>query len=482
MSPPKGKKKGRRQPRRNYRKEARQREKESAQANQRRESAGAATIPAGRPVGQHPGAHTTNQPDAPTRREPSAVVTIEPLSPIIVRSGRPMNAQSDADPARFPPPSTVAGCLRTASARAAGRSFASDAPAEKRADVHSLARRTAAGPLLLDPANHVLAPRPADALYFGRHDEARCVRAKPCPLDVGCDADLPRDLLPVRLTEEVEGKLGPGPSWWKWEDLLAFRDGEPVPHCRLRRNGWSPSAVDRRTHVVIDPRSGASSVGQLFQTEGLDLDVAPAAFRTSKLNAVAAGSEGAPGYPPGGDAPGRTDASVAGMRLLVRFGEPLSGALVHLGGKRRLAVLEPAPEDVWPKVPPDWPQHIAKAKGLCLTLLTPGIFSGGYRPGWLDADLTGSPPDAPDLRLRLCAAAVERWQPHSGWDLARRAPRATRKLAPAGAVYWFRILGGGDPETFRSLWLVSDNEQDRRDGFGLALPSPWTPAAKRCEP
>ena len=186
MSSPKGKKKGRRQPRRNYRKEARQREKESAQANQRRESAGAATIPAGRLVEQHPDANAANKPDSPTRREPSAVVTIEPLSPIIVRSGGPMNAQSDADPARFPPPSTVAGCLRTASARAAGRSFAFDAPAEKRADVHALARRTVAGPLLFDPANHVLAPKPADALYFGRHDDARCVRAKPCPLDVGC--------------------------------------------------------------------------------------------------------------------------------------------------------------------------------------------------------------------------------------------------------------------------------------------------------
>lgn len=482
MSPPKGKKKGRRQPRRNYRKEARQREKKSAQANQHREAAGAATIPAERPVEQHLAANTANGPHAPTRREPSAVVTIDPLSPIIVRSGRPMNAQSDADPARFPPPSTVAGCLRTASARAAGRSFASDAPAEKRADVHVLARRTAAGPLLLDPANHVLAPRPADALYFGRHDDARCVRAEPRPLDVGCDADLPDGLLPVRLTEEVEGKPGPGPAWWRWEDLLAFRDGEPVPHCRLRRNGWSPSAVDRRTHVVIDPRSGAAAAGRLFQTEGLDLDVAPAAFRTDKLNAVAARLEAAPGHPTDVDAPGGTDASVAGMRLLVRFGEPLSGTLVHLGGKRRLAVMEPAPEDFWPTARPDWPEHIARAEGLCLTLLTPGLFSAGYRPGWLDVDLTGRPPGAPDLRLRLCAATVERWQPHSGWDLALRAPRPTRKLAPAGAVYWFRILEGGDPETFRSLWLVSDDEQDRRDGFGLALPSPWTPPAERCEP
>ena len=466
MSPPK-KKRGQRQPRRGYRKEARRREKESAQARQRAEEI--KTAP-------NSTTSTTDTPHVVARREPSDILTLEPLSPVIVRSGRPMNAQADADAARFPPPSTVAGCLRTALARAAGRSFAADAAAERRADVHELARLPVAGPLMLDPAHRVLAPKPADALYFGHGEAARSVRAEPSAFGAGCDADLPAGMLPVRLTEDVEGKPGHGPAWWVWDDLLAFRRGEPVPLCRLRRNGWTPPEGDRRTHVTIEPRTGAAATGRLFQTEGLDLALAPAAFRAERLHAGAVRPGAAPGHSPGEDATAAADASVAGMRLLARCGEPLRGALVHLGGKRQLAALEPETADLWPKPPDSWLDQIHDARGLCLTLLTPGIFSAGFRPGWLGDDLTGNPPGAPGLRLRLRAAVVERWQPHSGWDLARQRPRPTRKLAPAGAVYWFEVLDG-DIDTLASLWLASvcDDEQDRCDGFGLALPGPWTP-------
>lgn len=378
---------------------------------------------------------------APVGR-PSVVVSLEPLAPIIVRSGRPLEGKSDADPARFPPPSTVAGCLRTAWARATDRPFGPE-----------LARLKVAGPLLVDRDNRILAPKPADALYFGHGASARCQRAEPRAFEAGCGADLPGDLLPVQLAERISEKPGDGPAWWSWSDLLDFRSGNAVAHDRLCENGWSPPRGDRRTHVTIDPKTSAADAGQLFQTEGLDLD-----------------------------APHHADGPAAGgLRLLARCGEALDGALAHLGGKRRLAALQPEPEETWPAPPRDWLDRIARAGGLCLTLLTPAIFSAGYRPGWLDEALIGSPPGVPGLRLQLRAAAVERWLPHSGWDLARRQPRPSRKLAGAGAAYWFRILGDADRGALGALWLasVSDVEQDRRDGFGLVLPSPWKPPADR---
>ena len=113
----------------------------------------------------------------------SAVVSLEPLAPIIVGSGRPFG-QSVAEPSRFPPPSTVAGCLRTAWARATNTPFGPN-----------LAKISVAGPLLLDYDNQVLVPKPADALYFGHGNAAAFVRAEPSPFNVG-DADLPDDLLP----------------------------------------------------------------------------------------------------------------------------------------------------------------------------------------------------------------------------------------------------------------------------------------------
>ena len=319
----------------------------------------------------------------------SPVVSLEPLAPIIVRSGRPMDDRSDADPARFPPPSTTAGCLRTAWARAADRPFGPE-----------LARLMVAGPLLLTRTDQILAPKPADALYFGHGDEARCTRGEPRPFDAGAGADLPDGLLPVQLTAPADAKPGAGPTWWRWDHLLAFRQGAPISYRTLRENGWSPPPGDRRTHVAINPGTQAADPGRLFQTEGLDLD-AP--------EQIAGPSAG-------------------GLRLLVRCGEPMGEALVHLGGKRRLAALQPEDEGIWPTPPPGWLNGIGEAGGLCLTLLTPGIFSAGHRPGWLDGEtLTGSPPAAPRLRLQLRAAAVERWQPHSGWDLAGPHPQACRR-------------------------------------------------------
>ena len=401
------------------------------------------------------------------RCEPSTVVTLEPLAPIIVRSGRPMEGRADADPAKFPPPSTLAGCLRTAWARARDQPLDA-APA--RADVvRRLLQITVAGPLLVDADGGILAPKPADALYFGHGDSARCLRAEPRQLDTGVGTDLPEGLLPIQLSAPDVGKAGDGPRWWSWQDLLSFRRGESVPLHRLSSTGWSPPRGDLRTHVSIDSKSGAALSGALFQTAGLDLGPSPAAFATNHR-------ELAGGVATRNDADG---VSKGGLRLLVRCGEALDATLVHLGGKRRLAALEPEPEDTWPTPPDGWLERIEHAGGLCLMLLTPAVFSGGYRPGWLDDTLTGSPPGAPGLTLRLRAAAVERWQPHSGWDLAVRRPKASRKLAAAGATYWFNVVGARDTDALSALWLASicDDSQDRRDGFGLVLPGPWTPPA-----
>ena len=371
------------------------------------------------------------------------VVSLDPLAPIIVRSGRPNNSHSDADPARFPPPSTIAGCLRTAWARETGQPFGPE-----------LAQLAVSGPLLAMDADRVLVPKPADALYIRHGASVKCVRAEPRRFELDCGADLPHGLIPVQLTEQLDGKPSSGPMWWSLEDLLEFRRAGGkcvVTFERLCERGWDPSGhSDRRTHVTIEPLTRSASRGGLFQTEGLDLG--------ARIN-----SDGT---------------STPAMRLLARVhNHPLRKALVHLGGKRRLATVRPEAENAWPAVPDGWANLVAQCRGLSLTLLTPAIFSAGYRPGWLGKDSSGYPPPVPDLKLELCAVAVERWQPHSGWDLANKRPRPTRKVAPSGSTYWFRILGDIPPDAIRRLWLtsVSDLDQDRRDGFGLALPGPWAP-------
>lgn len=390
------------------------------------------------------------------RAKPSEVLTLLPMAPLICRSGRPFDDQAGVDSARFPPPSTVAGCLRTAWARETGQDFGAH-----------LMQLPVEGPILARPDRVgglcLYAPRPADALYYGKGKEARCVRAEPKPFAPGCGADLPDGLLPVQLTESPDGKETKGPAWWAWDDLLAFRRQEPLSHAQLQEGGWSPPAGDRRTHVAIERGTQAAKTGQLFQTEGLDF------------------------APPDG----MKDDPSSDLRLLVRAGVPLSAAMAHLGGERRLARIEPRETASWPEPPKGWFQDIARAGGVSLTLLTPVLFSAGYRPGWLHGTdrndppgrLSGSPPGMPGLTLELRAAALGRWQPHSGWDLAEQKPRAGRKLVPAGAVYWFSLLGDPSEEDLAALWLASicDHAQDRRDGFGVALPAPWQPTPSSLE-
>lgn len=372
---------------------------------------------------------------------------IEPLAPLIVRSGRPFDDQAGADSARFPPPSTLAGALRTAHAESAGKAF-----------TPALAEIAVAGPLPVKlgengKAVSLLVPKPADALYFkdAAGGGSRLVRALPQQMSAGEGCDLPNGLLPVQLCEAVQGKPASGPRWWSLDDLLAFRNlGLPPPGLdEITRRGWSPPEDEIRTHVAIDHATRAAEASKLFQTAGLSfsdrLD-AGKIFPSSRIAMIGC---------------------VAGT---------VGTGVVTLGGERRLSAITNAPSGIWPAPPANLPAQISAAGGFSLTLLTPALFAEGWRPVWLGTDLQGTPPGCDGLRVKLRAAALERWQAHSGWDLASQHPRAGRKLIPAGAVYWFDIVEATEPALAR-LWFaaISDHKQDILDGFGLALPQPWQP-------
>jgi len=361
---------------------------------------------------------------------------IEPTAPLVFRSGKPFGSGM-RDGARFPPPSSLAGTLRTAWWNQGGRGLESQ-------DLYGLA---SAGPWLVRRQGDTLTPmlpKPADALYLLDESAQRKVvaRLRPGHLD-GADCDLPEGLAPVVLEADLKGKPQTGPTFWPLETVLSWRRGVTPDFDKLDD---AEPAIDLRTHVALDRKTLAAATGQLFQIEGLD-------FGARRIDS---------GF------------SATTWALLARFDADFSQSLpITLGGERRLSWLSCL--DVDPlALPAEHKAALESAKGLSLTLATPALFEGGWKPGWLGADLTGTHPAVPGLRLKLHAAAIERWQGVSGWDLEHNQPRAARKAVAAGAVYWFEILDKPAGWVDR-LWLapLNDDAQDSRNGFGLAVPGPW---------
>ena len=111
-----------------------------------------------------------------------------------------------------------------------------------------------------------------------------------------------------------------------------------------------------------------------------------------------------------------------------------------------------------------------------MVLATPALFDEGWKPAWLHG---GRPPglhERADVKLTLVSACVPRWRPISGWNFeaGKMGPKAARRLAPAGSVFFFEASGGTSALANLWLWPMSDLPQDRKDGFGLALWGDWS--------
>ena len=67
----------------------------------------------------------------------------------------------------------------------------------------------------------------------------------------------------------------------------------------------------------------------------------------------------------------------------------------------------------------------------------------------------------------LFRSASDKAIPISGWDIARRGPKATRFAVPAGAVYFV------EGQTEFKHGSLCDDEEDVAQGWGFALQGEW---------
>lgn len=278
----------------------------------------------------------------------------------------------------------------------------------------------------------LLAPRPLDAL---RLDET-VHPLRPLKVPEGAETNLPPGLVPVGLPHPgLKAKPAPLPPFWYWESLCQWlAEDAPKGFCPEGQEG---PALEVRTHVSLVPETGTAEEGALFQTQGLRFaQRAPVGFRRVALSL----------WPD----------------------DPVELEGIHpLGGERRLAYWWAGGPGI-PPLPEEVVKGVLRHRAARVVLLTPGLFGGAFLPQ--GGSIGGG---------QVVAALVGRAVPVSGWDLKRGRPKPSRRAVPAGSVYFVRLPEGwGEEEVcdwLGSVWFknISDGEQDRRDGFGLAVVGVW---------
>jgi CRISPR-associated protein Cmr3 len=385
----------------------------------------------------------------------SSYLKILPHDPLIARDGRPFNAGSRMHSVDWLFPSVLAGSLRSLLGKNAGGGFPPSVVRELR-DV------SVAGPFLVREReggeDEMFFPTPKD-LVMQDAPVAKALPLRPRKPDHG-GCDLPEGMLPALLGEgeNVAAKQTSATPQFFSQSLMTrwLADGKgdslEIP------DGWGNGSStlyttvekDMRVHVEIQPASGAAEPERLFQTVGLAF---PERFH------LVARAESGNGFA----------ASLGSL-----------DCLHPLGGERRLAHWKTTKSGGWTVPSAVMDAVKAEPKRLRMVLATPAVFEKGWLPGWLAGSFRGKPHGA-KIQLRLVGACVDRWIPVSGWSLeplsstGKPGPKAIKRLPPGGSVYFFEVESGDAEEFVSKFWLsaVSDEEQDRKDGFGLALWGPW---------
>jgi len=401
------------------------------------------------------------------------ILHIQPRDSLIVRDGRPFSAFPGAKVKGydFPPPQVIAGAVRARLGEALGLQTAA-------AWDDLLKKVRVRGPLLIDlQTGEPFLPAPLDALLFTTEEnpEASCAKTEATHMLYRLSPRTPREEvlsdfqdLPEELHYFIEGpddmpksKPAQMPRFWKKEWFFEWLAGENacLPVKSLADLGIRSLPGDRRTHVKIDAPTFTAEESMLFETRGLEFRVGNNDERP--LDGVLD----------------------LGLWLSLEIDGEISEELatkaltgVHpLGGERRLALWEVKDQRPPFLTPPqELIEAIQKTRAARIYLLTPAYFDPERAPA------AYLPPPNAWGPVQIRAAAIGRAQTVSGWDLIKAKPKPSRRLVPAGSVYYVRFSDEATPKDIvqwvDNLWFSSlpgQPEQSQRDGFGLAAIGVW---------
>jgi CRISPR-associated protein Cmr3 len=377
-----------------------------------------------------------------------SVWLIHPRDPLVFRDGKPFNATpgARAESLPFPYPSTLAGGVRTRAGQDETGWF------DPRQVIDRLLQLSIRGPVLvsLDEDGKITEwylPTPADSLIVESNGRAQRHWVHPVKLPDEAAINLEQGF-PVSVNPIVKHKPHPkAPNFWNWATMEAWLaqpadDAAPV---ELSTLGISGLVQESRIHVSIDVETGTADEGFLIQTSGLEFSTTPQDGNQKALS------------------------KFQQYALAVETDAELGPGVDFLGSERRVVHWIHSDETL-PACPGAIRKAIASQKHCRLLLATPAIFTQGYLPEWICQNTSG-------LKVAIVAAAVPRYRAVSGWDARKGTQKASRRLAPAGSVYFLSLEGDETAiqQFIDGVWMntISDDEQDRRDGFGLALLGAW---------
>ncbi|MGC1378213.1 MAG: type III-B CRISPR module-associated protein Cmr3, partial [Anaerolineales bacterium] len=333
-----------------------------------------------------------------------SVWIIEPRDPIIFRDGKPFSATPGAwaKSLPFPYPSTIAGAVRTRAGQDGTGIFDTS-------KITDLLKKEVRGPVLVElntegqPAEYLF-PAPADCLIVEsklNKEKGERLWVRPIKTEAQDFTNLKDGLLLVSPCPVMKDKpLSGTPRFWKWKELenwlLAPKNDETAIDPKTL--GISGLTSENRMHVKIAPGAQTAEEGMLFQTSGLEFaSVTEKKLSEAKQYALAV----------------ETDAS-------------LTEGVDFLGGERRMVNWRNKDVRDFPPCHEKIKGEILRTGHCRLILATPALFTDGYLP-----KLEGMP-------AKVIAAAVPRGTAVSGWDYATKQQKASRRLAPAGSVYFLK--------------------------------------------
>lgn len=393
--------------------------------------------------------------------------------PLVSRDGRPFGLNQGQRMRGLPwlLPSVVAGSLRTALVKGDPQlDFSNDMP-------QRLLALSVAGvfPVV---GKQIYLPVPADAVAEPSEDGRGIKtvhRVKPQEVaNGGCDFPYNAALQPVMLDiEQSKSDFKPAaiPAWWPVSEFAKWMTCKKID---LSCHFLNHPNQETRDHVCIESATGAAEESKLFATTGLALSSLPR-YRTNHFIGVAE----------------KRDNEAIQLAVRVRsnqddFDHLDQMNLWHpLGGERRMALWQSMSQDTHWACPEEVQQSLTNAVNVRMAIVTPAVFGSGWKPGWLNDQLEGTPPGSNTL-LKLVAVCNGRWKAISGWSLQKinhrgtldsngqPGPKPIRRMVPAGSVYFFKTIGG-NAGSLAARWLepVSDDPQESRDGFGLAAWGTW---------